>query len=56
MAFYKPNYDAAVNVGAKDLRTTIHWETFISTDANGKANVSFYIADPKTTIKVLVEG
>jgi hypothetical protein len=39
-----------------DLRTTIHWAPDIVTDANGKATVTFFNADPKTTIRVTAEG
>jgi len=52
--FYAPNYNT--DKGMADQRTTIHWEPFISTDKNGKATISFYNADPKTTIRIDVQG
>jgi hypothetical protein len=52
--FYAPNY--AVDKEVPDERTTIHWAPLITTDANGKASVSFYNADPKTTIRLDVQG
>lgn len=52
--FYAPNYnnDKAI----PDERTTIHWAPLISTDVNGKARVSFFNADPATTIRIDVQG
>ncbi|MGC4104306.1 hypothetical protein [Ferruginibacter sp.] len=52
--FYAPNY--AVDKDAADERTTIHWAPLITTDENGKASVSFYNADPKTTVRIDVQG
>ncbi len=54
--FYKPLYDGAADKTKADERTTIHWEPTIITDANGQATVSFFNADPKTKIRVVVEG
>ncbi|MBW4891902.1 carboxypeptidase regulatory-like domain-containing protein [Mucilaginibacter sp. HMF5004] len=54
--FYKPLYDTTKDLGKADWRTTIHWEPNIITDANGEATVSFYNADPKTKVRVVVEG
>ncbi len=53
--FYKPVYDAS-NMGKPDSRTTIHWEPGIVTDANGQASISFFNADPKSTVRVVVQG
>jgi hypothetical protein len=53
--FYAPDYrrnDKAV----ADERTTIYWEPLITTNENGKATVSFYNADPKTTIRLDIQG
>jgi len=52
--FYAPDY--AVDKEIPDERTTIHWVPLITTGANGKAVVSFYNADPKTTIRIDVQG
>lgn len=53
--FYSPNYQNLDNT-KPDVRTTIHWDPLITTDANGKATVNFYNADPKTKIRVDVQG
>jgi uncharacterized protein (DUF2147 family) len=53
--FYKPLYDGK-NLNMVDKRTTIHWEPSVVTDANGMATVTFYNADPKNTIRVVVQG
>jgi hypothetical protein len=52
--FYAPNY--AVDKDVPDQRATIHWAPLITTNENGKATVSFYNADPKTTIRIDVQG
>ena len=55
--FYAPFYNSdADNQGKTDVRTTIYWAPDIVTDASGKATVSFFNADPKTTIRVTAEG
>ncbi|WP_295649425.1 MG2 domain-containing protein [uncultured Mucilaginibacter sp.] len=54
--FYKPLYDTPKDQTKPDLRTTIHWEPNIITDTKGEATVSFYNADPKTTVRIIVEG
>ncbi|WP_295649599.1 hypothetical protein [uncultured Mucilaginibacter sp.] len=52
--FYAPNYEYSST--KSDQRTTIHWEPMIVTDANGQATISYYNADPKSKIRVLVQG
>ncbi len=54
--FYKPQYDTKKDITKPDLRSTIHWEPNIITDEKGQASISFYNADPKTKVRVLVEG
>ncbi|QKJ29753.1 hypothetical protein HQ865_08270 [Mucilaginibacter mali] len=55
--FYKPLHTStAINASKPDMRNTIHWEPIIRTDANGQATVTFYNADPKTNIRVVVQG
>jgi hypothetical protein len=39
-----------------DLRSTIHWEPNITTDANGEAIVSFYTADKPSIYTIIMEG
>jgi hypothetical protein len=53
--FYSPNYQSPEK-GKPDERTTIHWAPIITTDENGKAMVTFYNADLKTTVRVDVQG
>ena len=53
--FYSPNYENPDNK-KPDERTTIHWEPMITTDDNGNAEVHFYNADPKTRIRLDVQG
>jgi len=52
--FYSPNYEYPST--RADQRTTIYWEPMISTDAEGKATVSYYNADPKSKIRIVLEG
>ena len=54
--FYAPTYLLSRERAKPDVRTTIFWEPEIVTDENGKATVTFYNADPKTTIRIGVEG
>lgn len=55
--FYKPLYKSmAVNASKPDTRNTIHWEPDVTTDANGQASISYFNADPKSNIRVVVQG
>ncbi|WP_295649596.1 MG2 domain-containing protein [uncultured Mucilaginibacter sp.] len=54
--FYKPLYDNGKDLNKPDIRSTIHWEPNIVTDANGEATLSFFNADPKSNIRVVVQG
>lgn len=53
--FYSPNYGGADKAVA-DERTTIYWAPSITTNQNGKATVTFYNADPKTNVRIDVQG
>jgi hypothetical protein len=56
--FYAPKYtvkNSNIAFGT-DLRSTIHWEPNIITDAEGKATVSFYSADKATPYTIILEG
>jgi hypothetical protein len=53
--FYAPNYSKE-NPEEEDNRITIHWAPVIFTDESGNAKISFYNADPKTRIRVNLEG
>ncbi len=56
--FYLPRYDKpdTSNVVMPDLRTTLYWNPRIQTDATGKAEITFYTADQKTTYRAILEG
>jgi len=53
--FYSPNYSKD-DTAREDSRITIHWEPYLKTDANGKATVRFYNADPKSKIRIDLQG
>ncbi len=53
--FYKPLYDTSKDLNKPDYRTTLHWEPNVTT-SQGEATVTFYNADPKTTVRVVVQG
>jgi hypothetical protein len=52
--FYEPRYLRAST--KQDLRTTIYWQPNVTTNANGEAIISYYNADPKTKVRVMVQG
>lgn len=52
--FYEPKYNT-LNTQT-DVRTTIHWQPNITTNANGEATVSYFNADPKSKIRIIAEG
>ncbi|GGK89392.1 MG2 domain-containing protein [Rufibacter glacialis] len=56
--FYQPRYDQPdnSNVVMPDLRTTVYWNPKIQTDAAGKAEITFFAADQKTTYRAIMEG
>ncbi len=55
--FYAPKYDEPKPEHEfKDRRSTLHWQPYIFTDKNGKATVSFWNSDAKTTVNVIIEG
>ncbi|NRF37866.1 hypothetical protein [Pedobacter foliorum] len=55
--FYRAKYVAtSASAMNPDLRATIHWEPNVVTDAQGKANVSFYTADIPGSYTVTIEG
>lgn len=55
-SFPAPSYAKSKVTASNDLRTTIHWEPKLTTDRNGKAQVSFYSADLEGVYRVVVEG
>ncbi|TCK80764.1 hypothetical protein [Albibacterium bauzanense] len=54
--FYSPKYKASSTVDMTDIRSTIYWEPFITTDKDGKATVSFYTADNPGSYSIIIEG
>jgi hypothetical protein len=55
--FYSPRYDRPGNANKlPDLRTTVYWNPYLKTDANGKTMFNFFNADGPGTYKVIVEG
>ena len=55
--FYTPQYDVSKpEHDLPDFRSTIFWQPSVKTDATGKATVSFWNSDAKTTVRVNVEG
>jgi hypothetical protein len=54
--FYRPKYSAASTVKPSDLRSTLHWDPNILTNANGQGLASFYTSDNAGTYTVIVQG
>lgn len=56
-SFYKPAYDVdeAVKYN-KDLRSTVHWESSIVTNQDGKASFDFFTSDSKGNYLLTIEG
>ena len=59
--FYSPRYDAKSGAAGPpnnqpDYRTTLFWTPMIQTNADGKATVSFFTSDAKTTVRFRAEG
>ena len=56
-AFYKPAYDVEEALRYNtDLRSTIHWEPAIVSDASGKASFDFFTSDSKGKYLLILEG
>lgn len=56
--FYAPRYDNPTpeEKVRPDYRATLYWAPTLVTDANGRATVSFYASDAKTTLRIRTEG
>ncbi len=56
--FYVPRYDVKNEERDRrpDYRTTLLWSPMIRTGADGKAQVSFFTSDAKTTLRIQAEG
>jgi len=54
--FYSPRYNIVSPIKIPDFRSTIFWEPNIFTDRNGRAQVSFYTTDIKSSYTIKIEG
>jgi uncharacterized protein YfaS (alpha-2-macroglobulin family) len=56
--FYVPRYDNPTpeEKVRPDYRATLYWAPTVRTDASGKATVSFFASDAKTTLRLRAEG
>ena len=55
--FYAPRYDVKKPEHIRpDYRTTLFWAPMVQTGADGKAAVSFFTSDAKTTLRLRAEG
>lgn len=56
--FYTPAYEtqASIDSPIPDLRNTIHWQTDIFTNSDGKASITYYNADRLNKMLITVEG
>ncbi|HEX9958572.1 MAG TPA: TonB-dependent receptor plug domain-containing protein, partial [Fibrella sp.] len=56
--FYAPNYEKPTpeEKVRSDYRATLLWAPRIRTDATGKAAVSFYTSDARTSLQLVLEG
>ncbi|MBD2757590.1 TonB-dependent receptor plug domain-containing protein [Spirosoma validum] len=55
--FYAPQYDTKKPEHIRpDYRTTLFWAPLIQTDAQGKATISFFTSDAKTSLRLQAEG
>ena len=56
--FYVPKYEVQTirDNPNPDLRTTIYWNPYLSSDSLGMVNVEFYTADPANDYSVVLEG
>ncbi|GAA4455751.1 Plug domain-containing protein [Nibrella saemangeumensis] len=55
--FYAPRYDESrPEHNRPDYRATLHWEPLIQTGADGKATISFFASDARTTLRIITEG
>ncbi len=55
--FYSPDYSQKnPNHAWEDFRHTLYWHPTVLTNKEGKATVSFYNSDDKTSFRAIVEG
>lgn len=55
--FYSPQYDSPKRMNnLPDSRSTLYWNPMVQTNANGKATVTFWNSDERTTVRIVAEG
>jgi hypothetical protein len=56
--FYAPRYDTQLALQGRipDFRNLLHWAPDVDTDAQGKAQLSFYTSDQAGHYRVIVQG
>ncbi|RZK49912.1 MAG: carboxypeptidase regulatory-like domain-containing protein [Pedobacter sp.] len=54
--FYSPKYLPNAPFGASDLRSTLYWNPKVITNEKGEFNLSYFNADGKGNMLVIVEG
>ncbi len=54
--FYSPKYNIKLPTGEVDNRETLFWEPNMITDAEGRANISFYTSDSPDKFTVKIAG
>jgi TonB-dependent SusC/RagA subfamily outer membrane receptor len=55
--FFAPKYDVAIPDHVRpDFRSTLHWQPNISTDAMGKATLTYWNTDTNAKINIIAEG
>ncbi|MBO0936811.1 hypothetical protein J2I47_09675 [Fibrella sp. HMF5335] len=56
--FYAPRYETPAQQTSRrpDFRTLLHWQPYVQTNAQGRANLSFYTSDQEGTYRVVVQG
>ena len=56
-SFYAPRYDGSTNFTSQpDNRITLFWEPMITTNARGKARITFYTNDQEGPVVIDVQG
>jgi hypothetical protein len=55
--FYVPKYNQPSDLpNHPDIRSTLYWNPFVETDAEGNATIKFFASDVTSKFKVIVEG
>jgi hypothetical protein len=55
-AFYQPKYSSGSTSTKTDLRSTLHWEPYVVTDAHGEAIIKFYTSDRQGAFTIIAQG